>query len=193
MALTWWSRFWDWILRILGKGESREDEENKDEKDAEEEIVLTEEEKKDEKKGTKTEAKLVKELKNIRKELSKQELAVEIREGKGKTAISIERALWVLTINIIKLVHTGTSIKAEEQTLQNIVDYWSVLRQGLRDQQVQKDVSKVDVLFEELEIILKDEDKIGWKKIQLVQQQYDLITKETGGKTKQKTRQKVTA
>jgi len=171
----------DWIKQLFS-GMTRNQEEDQEERDALREIALTEQEKKDDRKKLSMEGKILRQLKKIRNELSPAELSIQIKNG-GQV-VTIDKALLVLTLNMHRMIHTNASIKADEKTLKNFVDYWRVVRHGLMGQKIREGVNRVDLLFKDMGIILYKEEKISQRKIELVKEQYSLIMQEEGVETK---------
>lgn len=186
-----WSSIWEFFSGIFSKlfsGNSREDEEKEELKDYLRSRRLTKREIHEEEIEARIEHKLAEEFNKIGDELSKDELATEIRLR--KRMVTVQEALFVLSANVQKFIDAKTSLEDEVNSLNNILSFWRVLRQGLLSLETKKDINKVDLLFKELGIILKDEEKISWQKIELVRKEYDLIMKEEGTKRGQQPRNK---
>ena len=180
--MGFFSWFWDLIKGIFSS-RSRYGEEEEELKDYNKSARLTKKQKRKEKEEDTIEYRIVKELNKIRKELSGRELVSKIRLG--QRVVTVEQAFKVLKRNVLDLIHTNKSLKNEEETLRRIVVFWGVLREGLLSLETQKDIREVDFLFEELGIIMKNEGKISWQKIQLVKKEYELIMREEGLEPKQ--------
>jgi len=177
------SKLFSGLFSMIHK-DSRGDEDKEVQKDAVKEINLTIRVKRDEKEEKKTLKKLVIELKEIDDGLTKQVRKFKIPGGKFRKGTTVERALFVLIKTLSNLIDTSTSVKEEEATLINIETYWRVLRTGLRDPKVLKDVGKVDILFKRLEIELNDEDKADQEMIELTRNQNKILLAEDRGSTK---------
>ena len=176
------------MLKKRTRKKSRAKVEKKDENLALKVIGISEKEKHLKKKDTGIEIKIKGELDKIqngRDKLSDVELKVEIKVGNQVTTIG--NALKVLTHNIENLINSNSSINANKKTLERMVGFWRVLRQGLTYPFIKKDVKKVDELFEDLGVDLKKEGTLSYQKIQAVMKEYALIYNETASSKKQET------
>ncbi len=175
-------KFFAMLFKIfsIGRKTSRTSKE-KTEEDVEEDIIKNTEAEEIEGKKEETDIEtIVGELIRIRKIVSEKEENLEIRTG-PKTAIPVIDALNVLIHHVEKLINTEESVVQEEMDLKPIENYWMVVRQGLINAELHKDVEIVTALFKKLNIELEEEKKLHYSKIRLVQKQWELIQEETQG------------
>ena len=180
------SGIWEFFRNIFSglwnmfNKDSREDE-KADEEEVEKDIIKdTKAEEIEGKKEERDKEGILVELKKIKRKVSRRKNPLQIQVG--KQIVPLDQALGVLIHHVKKLINTNESVVQEEMDLKPIENYWMVVRQGLINAELHKDVETVTVLFKELNIELEIEKKIHYSKIQLVQKQWKLIQEETQGR-----------
>lgn len=171
------------LLKRLFSRDTRYTEEKREEKDEKKSIALTKKQERIAKEENKLIKKIIKKLEKILRDLQKGTLTPNPirKDRKNKKEITVEQALIVLIFYLKRLTKTNVSIKQEEATLSKMRTYWFLVRGGLLDTTMKRGVvNEVNSLFVKLGVELKLEEKLTKEKINLMNDEYELLKKEKG-------------